>query len=114
MSYDISQQVFFSHYRLVGFSIARHAFCVNQPSAASRLLEKQDASVIIAFHNERPSILLRTLHSVLNRTPPPVLREILLVDDVSTLPDLRPGSFLDRYVRTLPKVKLVSLADDWT
>ncbi|XP_008306346.1 polypeptide N-acetylgalactosaminyltransferase 11 [Cynoglossus semilaevis] len=66
------------------------------------------ASVVICFFNEAFSALLRTVHSVLDRTPVYLLHEIILVDDHSELDELKDG--LDRYIQEElkgSKVKLV-------
>lgn len=40
-------------------------------------------TVIVPFHNEEWTLLLRTVHGVMNRSPDELLEEILLVDDAS-------------------------------
>lgn len=45
-------------------------------------------SVIVIFHNEVKSVLLRTVHGIFNRTPAELLHEIILVNDCSTKDEL--------------------------
>ncbi|KAK7488756.1 hypothetical protein BaRGS_00020053 [Batillaria attramentaria] len=71
--------------------------------------ELPDTGVVIIFHNEAWSTLLRTVHSVLDRSPSHLLRQIVLVDDFSTLDHLKKP--LDDYLARLEKVKLVRTSE---
>lgn len=68
-------------------------------------------SVVIVFFDEPYSVLIRTVHSVLDTvtSKPELLHEIILVDDGSDLPQLGPK--LDYYIKTRlsKKVKLLRL-----
>ncbi|KAI6175587.1 Polypeptide N-acetylgalactosaminyltransferase [Aphelenchoides bicaudatus] len=54
-------------------------------------------TVIFPFHDEHNSTLLRSVHSILNRSPPGVIQQIILVDDASTKPFLHEP--LEEYLR---------------
>lgn len=58
-------------------------------------------TIIICFHNEGRAALLRTVVSAINRSPPRLLKEIILVDDFSDNPD--DGKELLK----VPKVQLI-------
>ena len=62
-------------------------------------------SVVIVFHNEVWSTLIRTVHSVLDRSPAHLLHEVIMIDDFSDLEHLKQP--LEDYLNHYPKVKLV-------
>ncbi|KAJ1203189.1 hypothetical protein NDU88_006982, partial [Pleurodeles waltl] len=62
-------------------------------------------SVVIAFYNEAWSILLRTVHSVLETSPDNLLEEVILVDDYSDKEHLKTA--LENHVAGLRKVRLI-------
>ncbi|XP_028847004.1 polypeptide N-acetylgalactosaminyltransferase 5 isoform X2 [Denticeps clupeoides] len=81
------------------------------PSCAENVVHDDlpTTSVIFCFVDEVWSTLLRSVHSVLNRSPPHLLKEIILVDDCSTKEHLKEQ--LDAYVSQLPNVRIVRLKE---
>ena len=63
--------------------------------------ELPTTSIIIVYHNEGNSTLLRGLVSIVRKSPIRYLKEIILVDDMSVDRDYLHGP-LDEFVKTLP------------
>ena len=92
--------------------VNRDRWDTREPRCAE-LLEKIDTSqllkvdVVIPFHNEQLSTLLRTINSLLNRTPPRLLQTIILVDDFSDKDKSCMQEELEMSLITKRNVKLV-------
>lgn len=71
------------------------------------LKQLPNTSIIIVFHNEAWSTLMRTVHSILNTAPQHLVAEILLVDDASNRTFLRES--LEYYVNNLSSVRGVDI-----
>ncbi|XP_039404451.1 polypeptide N-acetylgalactosaminyltransferase 15 isoform X1 [Corvus cornix cornix] len=79
----------------------RHPLCLQQKYDSSL----PTASVIICFHDEAWSTLLRTVHSIMDTAPKAFLKDIILVDDLSQQGPLK--SALSEYISKLDGVKLI-------
>ncbi|XP_074885215.1 polypeptide N-acetylgalactosaminyltransferase 5 isoform X1 [Buteo buteo] len=66
-------------------------------------------TIIMCFVDEVWSTLLRSVHSVLSRSPPHLIEEVILVDDFSTKEYLKEK--LDKYMSQFPKVKILHLKE---
>nr|XP_020138766.1 polypeptide N-acetylgalactosaminyltransferase 9 [Microcebus murinus] len=71
-----------------------------RPKKCRQMTYSQDlpqVSVVFIFVNEALSVILRSVHSVVNHTPSQLLKEVILVDDNSDNVELKFN--LDQYVR---------------
>ncbi|KAH8234309.1 hypothetical protein KR038_007247 [Drosophila bunnanda] len=80
----------------------RDAWCKDSAQYRSDL---PTTDVIICFHNEAWTVLLRTVHSVLDRSPEHLIGKIILVDDYSDMPHLKKQ--LEDYFKPYPKVQII-------
>lgn len=97
----------FNEYASNMISLHRSLADIRDPAckAAKWFSPLPSTTVIIIFHNEAWSVLLRTIHSVIDRSDPSILKEIIVVDDFSDFAHLQQP--LQTYIDKLDKVKLV-------
>lgn len=91
---------YFIHYRCLS---ENYNMCYLRCKDAVYPEDLPAASIIICFYNEHLPTLLRTIHSILDRTPSHYLEEIILIDDYSDLNDLH--SNLTKYINKNKEVK---------
>lgn len=82
----------------------RHKLCANENYPIDDL---PTVSIIICFYNEHIFTLLRSIQSILVRTPEHLLHEIILVDDFSDLTELKGKLSSEIKMLNADKIQLV-------
>lgn len=82
----------------------RNFLCANETYDINSL---PTLSMVIIFHNEPYSIILRTVHNILNTVPRQLIKDVILVDDASTLAVLH--GKLEYYIKTRLPTDIVRL-----
>lgn len=85
----------------------------SKPSSKQNHVIRLKASIVICYYNEAPSALLRTVYTVLKRSPIHLIEEIIVVDDFSD-PEYHINTFesfinskLVKLVRTIKREGLI-------
>uniref|UniRef100_A0A8C1ZDH0 Polypeptide N-acetylgalactosaminyltransferase n=1 Tax=Cyprinus carpio TaxID=7962 RepID=A0A8C1ZDH0_CYPCA len=73
-----------------------NVFLSNRLPLNRTIPDTRDISVILIYFNEALSVIKRAIHSITDKTPAHLLKEIILVDDYSSFEDLQLA--LDEYI----------------
>ena len=84
----------------------RSEYCLEELTNYSENLP--EVSIIIVFYNEAWSTLIRSIFSIINRSPSHLIEEIILVDDGSEFEHLKDQ--LDDFIEQFEKVRKFSVA----
>lgn len=90
-------------------SLDRSVKDIRHPNCRKKLYLAQlpSVTIIIPVHDEHVTTLVRSVHSILNRTPGQLLDEIILVDDASGKDELKKP--LETLIANLPKTRIIRL-----
>ncbi|KAK3607998.1 hypothetical protein CHS0354_009933 [Potamilus streckersoni] len=88
LKYELGQKRnSFDEYASTKISVRRQLPDVRSESCKQAKITQPlpETCIIICFHNEAWTVLLRTVHSILDRSPPNLIKTIILVDDLSDM-----------------------------
>jgi len=86
----------------------RHKKCIELANNGYRYDQLPTTSVIVTFYNEGYTTLLRTVYSILHESPRALLKEIILIDDMSDKDEFpKLGRDLELELAKLDRVRLI-------